>query len=1039
MRLNKGRPAGQGLMMLVVVLALLSSSINMVWAMPKEAVPQNNKVADWQCLQKNNFFMGITNNGSLGQDAGGGNAYGFWPAPALDINGEIPPGTGMNYIFGWGLWIGAQVKSTKPGKTRDTLCTFGYNPNNGAWEFTAGEVVDGVPQSEASPAARIYMSDRDWSLKTTSGQDSVVSMMDTRCVYNDYDVLQHATGGRPLKVQVTQTTYQWNYPTNQDIIFFLFEVKNTGTDTLFDVYLAPTADCDIGNESGTAANDVCYFDETTNMAYQYQTSAKEAGWSRDAGCVGFMFLESPIANKYFKAPDGSAFEINIGDTIGLFAFKVFNINIDPPGNIEQYKELAGYNYQTGFWSRKDQKPAAGDQRFMESTGPIDLLPDSTVRTIVAVIAANFNYKKGIADTVAIADLRSKAKTAKLIYDANWLLPGPPPAPKLTITPGHKRVIVGWDPLLETSADPTINRNMRYWNEVASDSATLAKFDPNFSAFIHQGYKLYKSKDGVKYELLAQWDKDDRYIVDSTGITVVGPETLKTAVWNIVDSCYNTVVNTWIATGKDSTFNWPDPSFVTDTRGSNSGQNYSYVDEDLINGMTYYYAVRAYGINWQSILDTAKANIIDKSPTYYETSISENATPAVPRSEPSEYVAPEAWVSSYGGNSYNLGQKISISVDLPRAVKKKSYRQEWGQVTRSPDLDTTTALQYAPVLKYRVKDLDYIDSVAVPWTTSTMAYDTVRGEVRFVKTVQYSPGNHITLINNILVNTGSFVVNSITPSPNYIDTATAAIITNPDMRWGFRSGTFQISWTVTGTFPNDTLWPQVSFVVDSAKNIVIPVPYDSTKLTDCINSSWNLGGTSTRVGRRYMTQDTTKITLPTNPNPSPLLTRQYMNVCGTRIYFRSPVGTTTRVMVWANKPATGDVWRLSTSGINIPVEGEYQVINTSEYQFATSVADLNKITVVPNPYIARNIWERTNDRNKLQFINLPTKCKIKIYTLAGNLIKVLEHDDNSGLAGGTCWWDPMLTMNQQQIASGVYLYYVDAPGIGTHVGKFAVVR
>jgi hypothetical protein len=34
---------------------------------------------------------------------------------------------------------------------------------------------------------------------------------------------------------------------------------------------------------------------------------------------------------------------------------------------------------------------------------------------------------------------------------------------------------------------------------------------------------------------------------------------------------------------------------------------------------------------------------------------------------------------------------------------------------------------------------------------------------------------------------------------------------------------------------------------------------------------------------------------------------------------------------------------------------------------------------------------------------------------------------------------MLTMNQQQLASGVYLYHVDAPGMGTHVGKFAVVR
>ena len=160
----------------------------------------------------------------------------------------------------------------------------------------------------------------------------------------------------------------------------------------------------------------------------------------------------------------------------------------------------------------------------------------------------------------------------------------------------------------------------------------------------------------------------------------------------------------------------------------------------------------------------------------------------------------------------------------------------------------------------------------------------------------------------------------------------------------------------------------------------------------------------------------------------------------KIFFNNPAKSATgKNMVWARKPANGDIWKIRTAGLSGPVEGEYQVINTSEFQFTTSVVDLKKITVVPNPYIARNIWELTNDRNKLQFTNLPSKCTVKIYTLAGNLIKVLEHDDNSGRDGGTCWWDPMLTMNQQMVASGVYLYYVDAPGVGTYVGKFAVIR
>ncbi|MDP2808217.1 MAG: hypothetical protein Q8O74_08815, partial [bacterium] len=192
------------------------------------------------------------------------------------------------------------------------------------------------------------------------------------------------------------------------------------------------------------------------------------------------------------------------------------------------------------------------------------------------------------------------------------------------------------------------------------------------------------------------------------------------------------------------------------------------------------------------------------------------------------------------------------------------------------------------------------------------------------------------------------------------------------------------------------------------------------------SSWNVGGTNTTLGRRYV------------PDAWPLALYSYMNICGIKLFFNRG-STVTRQMTWGVKPANGDVWRLNTSGSTVPMEGEYQTITTSEYQLTNSVADLKKIKVIPNPYIARNIWERTNDRNKLQFTNLPSKCTVKIYTLAGNLIKVLEHNDNNGVDGGTRWWDPMLTMNQQQLASGVYLYYVDAPGIGTHVGKFAVVR
>ncbi|MDO9068652.1 MAG: hypothetical protein Q7W05_09370, partial [Deltaproteobacteria bacterium] len=565
MRLNQRKPAGFKLIMSAAVLVLFFCAVCPAWGAPREIISQENKIYDWRPLQKNNLFFGMTNFGQLGQIRGGSGAYSYWPAPAVDVNGQIVP-PAMNYVYGWGLWIGAQVKSTKPGKTRDTLTTIGYNPNNSTGEYTPGAVIGGVPQSVTASDVKIFSSlDSDWPLKTTGGNDSILSVQDTRSIYNDYGLVNHATGGRPLKVEVTQTTYQWNYPTNQDIIFFLFEVKNTGSDTLFDVYLAPTTDCDIGNESGTSANDVCYFDATTNMGYQYQTSKTEAGWTRDAGCVGFMFLESPRATKDYTFPDG--YKIYKDSTIGLFAFKTFNIAVDPSDDLSQYKEVAGYTYTTGEFKRFDPKPSPGDCRFMESTGPIDMAPGSTAKTIVAVICANFDhvaYGAGKADTICIADLRNKAKAAKLIYEANWLLPGPPPAPVLAVTPGNRRVIVGWDNSSEDSLNLK-NRNLLYAQKVTRDSSTLAKFDPNFLTNILQGYKLYKSDNGSDWRLMGQWDKDDRYTVDSMGITVTGPETLKAAQWN--GSYYLPVVYSpvWVNTNGKTVFPYTEPAVITDTR------------------------------------------------------------------------------------------------------------------------------------------------------------------------------------------------------------------------------------------------------------------------------------------------------------------------------------------------------------------------------------------------------------------------------------------------------------------------------------------
>jgi hypothetical protein len=95
-------------------------------------------------------------------------------------------------------------------------------------------------------------------------------------------------------------------------------------------------------------------------------------------------------------------------------------------------------------------------------------------------------------------------------------------------------------------------------------------------------------------------------------------------------------------------------------------------------------------------------------------------------------------------------------------------------------------------------------------------------------------------------------------------------------------------------------------------------------------------------------------------------------------------------------------------------------------------DLNKITIVPNPYYGFNALETSTTGNFVSFRRLPKQCSIKIYTLNGDLIKTLEKNDNNS----TLQWN-MTNLENVPIASGIYICLIDAPGIGTKVLKAAI--
>lgn len=98
-----------------------------------------------------------------------------------------------------------------------------------------------------------------------------------------------------------------------------------------------------------------------------------------------------------------------------------------------------------------------------------------------------------------------------------------------------------------------------------------------------------------------------------------------------------------------------------------------------------------------------------------------------------------------------------------------------------------------------------------------------------------------------------------------------------------------------------------------------------------------------------------------------------------------------------------------------------------------------IHVVPNPFIKKAPWDfaptKTNpNEERLQFVNLPGVCTVKVFSLAGDFIVELENDDPDI---GYIDWD-LITRNTQKVVSGIYLYVVESDQ-GSHIGKFVVVR
>lgn len=112
------------------------------------------------------------------------------------------------------------------------------------------------------------------------------------------------------------------------------------------------------------------------------------------------------------------------------------------------------------------------------------------------------------------------------------------------------------------------------------------------------------------------------------------------------------------------------------------------------------------------------------------------------------------------------------------------------------------------------------------------------------------------------------------------------------------------------------------------------------------------------------------------------------------------------------------------------------------------------SVYPNPYRGQAAWDGYSNRESMiWFQNLPLQAEIRIFTLAGDLVKVIKHDENyrgqnirnidhlinPQMSGGEHAWD-LITEYDQAIASGLYLFTVEnLENNKIKEGKFLIIK
>ena len=584
------------------------------------------------------------------------------------------------------------------------------------------------------------------------------------------------------------------------------------------------------------------------------------------------------------------------------------------------------------------------------------------------------------------------KTVQRIYNANYRFAKPPIKPRLKAIPGDGQVTLTWDSAAENSKEP-------FYNYIKD----------------FEGYKIIKSTE--------PYFEDARVITDGYGSEVF----LKPlAQFDKID-------------GIKGFAEWSIHNGVSFYLGNDSGLKHTFIDHDVVNGRTYYYAVVAYDFGWEAdgLAPVENTATITLNQADSVTFIDRNCAMVTPRAYAAGYVQSridtvgDGWVHKEGAGS------ISVTKADPTEFKENhKYSVRFQEVKDGYDPEKAREkyhLRDDKIFSYRTSKYLVLD------VTDTTRIDTVLIEP-FPNRVQFESPRFDGLLLNIENVLKPTVAAKYWEDEREKITVSVEVLDNQRMPWDY---TLHITEDSIYTTPLTPFGLDVDFLPGKKINMFALNHNFFHKEFNGVDS--------------VMVPDTAAVILVDvdgngefEIKPGDALS-DYIVIGEFKGRFRVEWGWpfdgdgveyAYKIKFLDGIPQPGSVYHIDVARPFRETDiYNFTVTQSEELNRDLARSQLSKIKVVPNPYVATNLMEPRvrqglNQRRRLMFTHIPARCTISIYSVSGFLVDEIEV--NNPTDDGHVIWD-MQTMEGLEISYGLYIYRVSAPGIGEHVGKFAVIK